>query len=199
MCRLAARSAKSRRRGEVQHQPRAGAGEIADGVERVVVLVDPCVLADREAERLVADLGQRPTFLRRDEVAVLVEHVVGGQQGLGLRDAAGSPLEEDGRVRELLAASARDRERRAERDGDVARGRGQGVELGQLIAYEAVPFEQVERRVACQGEFGQDDQLGAEPRCALRRLLDQAPISGKVADRGVHLGKSDLHGCPGSA
>lgn len=97
----------------------------------------------------------------RREVAVLVEDVVGRQQALerpadGL--AAGT---ERGGVPERLARVGRVRVGAADEEREaVVRERGDPVEGVALGGDERLPGEQVPGRVARDGEFGEDGEVG---------------------------------------
>ena len=126
------------------------------GVERALpeLFVVPGVLADGDGEALVAG-GEQVLVVGGDEVAVLVEDVVGGQQGLGLAEDDFAAAEDGGGVGGALAGGLVRASDVAGEDGDGEVG-GFGGELldGLLGAQEeAGLFDQVARRVAGDGEF----------------------------------------------
>ena len=80
-------------------------------------------------------------------------------------------------------------------DGDRERG-GFGGESRELLfgAFEERwLLDQVARRVAGDGEFGEDDEVGAAAGCFARRTDHALGIPFEIADRGIDLPKSDPH------
>jgi hypothetical protein len=76
-------------------------------------------------------------------------------------------------------------------------GRGGPVgDLGQGMlgtVKEGVFFEKVSGRVAAQGEFGKEDQVGARLLRAGGEFEDRARVPGKVPNGWIDLSQRDLH------
>jgi hypothetical protein len=156
--------------------------------------VYPDVFADGQAERRAA-LAQRGglALRRRLEPALLVEDVVGGQQGLGAHRPARAAREQHRRVHQPLRPGALRREHRAERDRDARRGGRQLLQLAELVLHEPLALEQVHRRIAGEDHLRQDHQVRLLAGRLGGRLLDQLPVAAEVADGGIHLGQRDAH------
>jgi hypothetical protein len=155
-------------------------------------LVVPGVLADGQAQAppLELDGGVVGGGL---EMPVLVEDVVGGQQGLGPAGDDLAPVEEDGPVDDGASRAGRVGLHAADDEArlfDPAGGGGQGLPVG---AQEVGLFEEVARRVAAQGELRGQHEVG--PRRPRLGVGGPHPgdVPGHVADDGVDLGERDLH------
>ena len=70
---------------------------------------------------------------------------------------------------------------------------GQAFEMLLDALEEAFLLEQVARRVAGDGEFGEDDDVGARFSRAAGEGLDFAGVAVQVADGGIDLCERDLH------
>ena len=138
-----------RRGRQVDEQRRPGEREVGRRRARL-----PDVLADRETDERVAELEQEE-LPSGGEVPVLVEHAVVRQEVLAV-DALDLALGADeGRVREVAV------ERRGSDERDRLRGRARDL-VDRLArgADEPGAQEEILRRVAGDGELGQDDDVG---------------------------------------
>ncbi len=178
-----------RRRREVEDELRAAPGQHTDRIAAVADLGAPCVLADREPQR-----GDGTGCLGREEVALLVEDVVGGEQGLGLLGGATAAAEQDRGVRQVLAVPWLHGQHGTQGDVDLARERQQRIQRAQLVADEALALEQVHRWIAREAQLGSHAELRARREGAAGRLLHQVSIAGEVTHRGVDLRDADPHG-----
>ena len=129
------------------------------------------------------------------EVTRFVEDVVGGQQHFVL-------LENDAAVR----PEARRRSRRlagwdvgargvADQDGQRRFLR----ETGDLVAIafeEAGAFEQIQREIAADAEFGKDGEIGAAVFGFAGHVENARGIAGEVADGGIELARAIFMGSP---
>ncbi len=191
------------RGGDVHDEGGAGPGELRDripGIARPVPepLVVPDVLADREAEPdprrgRVGEGGA----VRREEVARLVEDVVGGQERLAADRCQPPSVEERHRVVDARRRGARRRLGEPEGDRDPAGPVRRPGELGQRpggAVEELGEVEQVAGRVAAQRELGEDDQGRARRARLGRGVADPPRVPVEVADGGVDLRERDASG-----
>ena len=171
-----------RRRGDVRQQLRAGEREV--GRRRPGL---PHVLADGRADERLAEPEEEEVVPRR-EVAVLVEHAVVRQEALAVHGADGAVGEDEARVGEVavVVRGADERDDVAALDGDPLHGL-----LGR--AHEPGPQEQVLRRVAGDGELGEEDEVGALVACLGEAPDDPVAVPVEVADDGVDLGEREPH------
>ena len=181
-----------------QHQRRAGARLLGDRVARVGaggigVRLPPDVLADGQPQPLA---GERhgPAGGGGLEVARLVEHVVGGQQALGLRADHGAAGKQRGDVVQRLAhtgavgsdVACHHAEPRRQQPAQPI----DGVEVGR---HERPVVQQVHRRVAADRQLRADHQRGAADSRRPRGVNDAVDVAGEVADGRVDLGQGDPH------
>ena len=177
----------------VQHQVAFLRGEL---LERHLAAVEPAgadhrvrpdVLADRDADphAVIHDDGGRGGGL---EVAVLVKDVVGGQEALAGGGGNLAPVAEGGGVVERAALAGRVELDRADERRHVAHGSGDLGERLDDVGYEAALEQQVARRVATDGEFGKDHELGPLRDEGRVRFGDATAVAGEVANDRVKLG-----------
>ena len=182
---------------EGDDQRRAFVGELLHGVDGVVqpgrgLALPPDVLADRDAHALAAERAHPPRGGGL-EVARLVEHVVGRQQGLGLGEDHPSPA-----TMEAAFTS-----RRPARPGcgrrsrpPVPRPRGGALQLPQALEVrldERVVLEQVHRGIAAQAQLGEHREIAAFLPGAPGEGEDLRAVAREVADGGVDLAEGDAH------
>ena len=183
---------------EVEQQGCAIGGECGGGIGAVTsfrpeILVVPDILADGDTEALVA-VGNDKVIGRRFEIAILVEYIVGREQGLVADCSNGAVVEECGGIGDVTSGACRVF---SDEPNQHAHGTGGGGEAlkGEGILSNEFPFQhEVARRVAGEGEFREDHEIGAGIHSALVSGEDAAFIAGDIADRGVDLGESDAHG-----
>ena len=171
-----------RRRGDVHDQLRSGEREIGRGRARL-----PHVLADRHADQRVAVLEEIEAVARR-EVAELVEDAVVRQEALPHERLHLAARADGSGVVEVAIEM-----RRADDGDDPARGAGDLLERLLGRAHEAGAQQQVLRRVAGDGELGEEDEIRRTPLRLLEPVEDQRAVAGEVADDGVDLGERDPH------
>ncbi len=134
-------------------------------------------------------------MLGGDEIAVLVEDVVSGEEGFGLAEddlAAAQHGDGIGSAFSGVPVGAADV---AGHDGN-GEVRGVGGELLDSmlgVREEAGLFDQVAGRVAGDGEFGKDDEVGAARGGVAGEAGHEGAVAGQVADRGVDLAQGDAH------
>lgn len=173
-------------------------GCVVDGVGAVagfegLVVAGPEVFADGEQEALAAE-GDGGDLVAGQEVAGLVEDVVGGEQDLVVAGDDGAILEQECSVLELaFAVRMRHRKTNEERGSGDGRGSEEGERFGDG-RMESGPLEEVSGRVAGEREFGCDDEVvGGMPRL-LKRSEDESGVSGEVTDPRIELRCEDLQG-----
>ena len=132
--------------------------------------------------------------MKRLEVAILVEHVVGRQQRLAeeLRDAPA--VDERRAVEERPSFVGRIRlgnadEHRRHPDG-IARQRLQHF---AALADERGAEKEVARQIADERELRRHREIGAGVRRFAQRVHDQRPVALEIANRRVDLQQGDLH------
>ncbi len=163
------------RGGDVDDERRAGVDEFVDGIVPVTTLgpeigVVPDVLADGQRDFLSRDFDWG-NFLRRIEVTVLVEDVVGRQERLHHAMDDLSVLEDGGGVAQAAPGPERIAVDVASNERNVAYRQGEQVEAFEAARKEIVAQEQVAGRVAAE------KKLGARGRVPLlcRRPRDRPP------------------------
>ncbi len=165
-------------------------------------LLPPDVLADRDADAAAAEL-EYPPLAGGLEVARLVEDVVGGEEGLGLGEDEGPARDHGDRADEGPALPRAVPVDVAHRDRDLGRELAlEAAQGGEAALDEGVLVEEVHRRIAAEGELGEDDELGAAAGLAVgpdrvarapREGEDALPVAVEIADDGVHLREGDEH------
>ena len=106
-------------------------GEVAHRIAGIRDLSAPGVLTDGETEKgAVAPHRDRLAPIGRDEVAVLVEDVVGRQKALRLGGRLFAAAQQDCRVGEMLGPRRFHRDHRAQGQVDPSRDLGQLLEFG---------------------------------------------------------------------
>jgi len=149
--------------------------------------VRPDVLANGDTEALPRELdhGRRGGGL---EVAVLVEHIVGGQEAFPGDHGDAAAVAEGGRVVERPAAAGGVELDRADERGHLNDGGGDVAERFGGVGHKAPLEEQIARRVTADDQFGEDHDLGALRDQPGVGLQNAAAVAGKIADNGVKLG-----------
>jgi hypothetical protein len=152
------------------------------------LLVVPGVFADGERDLAVVQ-EQEGLRLGRDEIARLVEHVVGGQQHFGLTKQNVAARQHGGAVGSALTCG---RFGGADVAGDHAKRQsgGLGRQTFQLAAgslHKRGLLDQIARRITCDRKFRENHHLRAG-RGGFARGADHAVhVAGQVADSGVDL------------
>src|SRR5581483_1884624 len=118
----------------------------------------------------------------------LVEGAVVGQEALLHERLQLAPAADGARVVEVAVEM-----RRADEERDAVRCARDLLERALGGSEEARPEEEVLRRVAGDGELGEDDDLGAGVLRGLEPVEDERAVSVQVADRGVDLGEREPH------
>ena len=127
------------------------------------------------------------------EVAILVEHVVRGQQGLHPRREDFSAFEQRDAIgcfpagRPGVLPHATDQQ-----TCPAGRGR-QPLEQLEVPVDEPALEQQITRGIARRGEFGANHHLNPRLDAAPIRGEDSDLVAGKVTDGRVDLGESDSH------
>ena len=187
-------------RRDVHHQFSTTRDQVGDGVALVAgvvpeALVVPDVLADREAEPEPHRPGRRSRARRRrQEVAGLVEDVVGGEQRFPPHRCDPAILQQRHRVVEAGGRCAGRALREAEGHPDPARPPGRSPQLldrGGAAGHELGHVEEVARRVARDGQLREGNQVGPRVPGPPGDLADLARIAVEVPDGGVDLGQGD--------
>jgi hypothetical protein len=182
-----------RARGIEQHR-HTRARELGHRIDVVAHRLSPDVLAHAETQRraCVAQ-GDGLAPLRRREVALLVEDVVGREQRLGPYGNALASRQHHGGVGEAGRPGALHRNHRAQSDRHVSRRRAQRLEFAQLRLHETVALQEIHRRIAGEDHFRQHHDVRACAGRLRRRFFHEAPVAGQVSDRGIYLCQRDSH------
>ena len=78
--------------------------------------------------------------------------------------------------------------------GNPGDGGSQGIDLARTGGVKISTQQQILGRIAAQGKFGGQHQVGAEHLGATGKIEDAGGIAGEVADRGIDLGNGDFQG-----
>lgn len=156
--------------------------------------VIPDVLADGDAELLLVEAVD-VLLVAGLEVAGFVEDVVGGKEHFGL-------LEDDTAIANkgsfignglpcpvvvgIDAAGVTD-------DGGERHLRGDTIEGVVIPLDEGRTFEEVERKIAANAEFGEDGEVGAKAFGLRGKGEDARGIAFKITHGGIELGESYFH------
>jgi hypothetical protein len=136
--------------------------------------------------------------LTRREPAVLVEHVVGGQQALvviALEMAA--PADGD-RVGEPPPATLHaTRQTKQQQQVGMATGQFRGRALARLG--HPLPQHQIARRIAEQRHLRRQQHGGARGPRVVRRRVDACEVALHISNGQVKLGRRDAHGTDATA
>ena len=132
--------------------------------------------------------------VKRLEVAILVEDVVGGQERLPEAQVDAAASQQRGTVEEGASLIRRIRfgeadEHRRQIAG-VARERFESL---PALPHEARAEEKVARQIPDQRELRCGGEIGAAIRGLPKGIENAASVTGKIADRRVHLEQRDLH------
>jgi hypothetical protein len=193
---------------EVHHQRGPAGDELANWVALVAralpeALVVPDVLADGEPEPEPEALGRGSGAPRGgQEVARLVEDVVGRQEGLPAHRGHATSLDERHGVVEPGGRSPGGPLREAHREGHAPGpgGRLRQVAERRLAAVEELgEIEEVARRVAAERELREHHQRRPGGARALYPVADLGCVPVEVPDGGVDLGEGDPAGRHGRA
>jgi hypothetical protein len=168
--------------GHVDEQPGPAAGRLPGGAAG-----DPDVLANGDGDQGARDLQQQGVFAR-DEISFFVEHAVVGEVALAVEGSHAPAVEEGGGIGDL----ARPAGRRPDQAGDV-RGDARGKIFQGFLGRPEEPRDQKEvfRRITRQGEFGENDEVGAGVFRSPDVFGDADRVAGQVADRRIDLGESE--------
>ena len=193
-----------RRCRHVQDHADAGGRELIDRIVMVAaplpeVAIVPDVLADADPDPRAGDVEELRAVVRL-EVAVLVEDVVGGQQGFpeSLIDAA--VAQQHGAVEQGPSFVRRIRFRQTdEHRREIGRVARQRLERLPAPLHETPAQEQVSREVADERELGRGGEIGAGRGGGPERVENQPRVAREIADGRVHLQQRDLHAGPEGA
>ena len=188
--------------GEVNEEFGAGldaSGDRIGGVDppAVELAVVPEVFADGDADadgRSAEGDGEYQRVLAGVEVSGFVKDVVGRQQGLGVGSFDLSVTAQRGGVENSLAGRGGIGPDVSHEGGDaVARG-GDALD-GLHVGFDEFAVEdEVFGRIADDGQFRGDQQIGAGVAGAVQRLRDEPRVAFHVTDDRVELCQRDLHG-----
>ena len=173
--------------------------------ERFVV---PGVFADGDGQANAVQLNHL-LGLGWQEIALLIENVIEGQEPLVLFEKQLAPVEQysgveggppphrrrpvAGETGFSVIAPRRQRNACQHGRGQLARSEGQFVYSGTAAGKEALLLKKVGGRIAADGELGED----GEARTLLRRSAadsdDSFEISGEISNCRIDLGQRDLH------
>ena len=186
-----------RRRGNIQEQARARFHQIHNRISLVVgdaavILVVPNVLADRQAQLVPAEFGNR-VGVGWLEITVLVEHVVRRQESLEAARDNPSAVNERGGIEVVLAGPLRVDVHVADEQGRVPDTARQLFERVQVVVDEAPFGEQIARWVTRDGHLGRDDERRPRPDSASVELENLGAVASQVANSGIDLGQCNLH------
>ncbi len=168
MCRVERRSGD----GNDERGPRVQ--ELGHGIHRVAkpgrgLRLPPDVLADGDSQPLTGE-GDYAALHGRLEPAGLVEHVVRGQQGLGLGVQDGSVRNQRRDVEQSLAGAGAVPVHVPHDDPDAAWGAGlDGTKRLEVILHEPLVLQQVHRRVAAEAQLGEHRRARSRPPGPSRR------------------------------
>ena len=147
----------------------------------------PGVLADRQAEAGAGDLDGHAAGAGHERPA-LVEHPVVRQLALRVASRDRAAAQHRGGVVHACGGAVDEPD-----DHVAAAGRrsGERIDRRERVVDERMPQDEVLRRVAGDGQFGEDDRVGALGRRARRRIGDALGVAVEVADGGVQLAERD--------
>ena len=175
------------------------AHEFVDGIDGVEArgpegLVVPGVFADGEGDAFAAEAEWLLAFGGR-EVALLVEDIVEGQEHLRLGELDLAVAQERGGISDALAASVLCGSDEAGDDGDGQRGGCGGDFLHGFSGAgdEGGFFEEIGGRIAADGEFGEDDEIGVGCGGLVGEIHDFGGVAVEIPDGGIDLCQRDLH------
>ena len=188
-----------RGRGQIDDGLRTRADQFFDRVVMVPatlpeVAVVPDVFADADPEAMTSQL-ENLRAVERFEVPILVEDVVGREQGLAeaLHDPSvaeeGRGVEQRSAFLGLIGLGEAD-----ERRGAAFQLRAKRLQSIPASRDKAGAEEQVARQVAYQRELRRHRQVGASGRRLAHRVGDQRGVAVQIADGRVDLQKGDFHG-----
>ena len=187
------------RGGDVQDERGPLLHQLFDGIDVIEPIlpeafVVPRIFANRERGRLPIDVAKALPRGGR-EVALLVEHVVVGQQHLRLHKLHAPLTDQRGGIPHVLPCPRFSR-------GDVSGDHCDGIirrgprNLAQSLAAarnEGRFLQQIGRRIAADGQLRKQHQAGATLLCPPRKCEDFCGISAEIADGGIDLSERDLH------
>ena len=157
------------------------------------VVAGPEVFADGEQECSAAKADGCES-VSGQEVSGLIEDVIGGQQELVVSGEQSSVFDEECCVLVLVGSALVGEREPDEESRPTACGAGECEErLGdRLVKSGAV--EEIAWRVACEREFGGDDEVGAGGAGEVEGREDAVGVVGKVSDPRIELRCEDLQG-----
>ena len=170
-------------------------------VERVVpvagsergVVAGPEVFADRENECSAAEADGSES-LSRQEVSGLIEDIVGGEEEFVVSGEDAAVVDEERGILQLVRSGLVGKGKTDEEGWAPDRSAGEGEEcLGDRLV-ESGPVEEVAWRIACECEFGGDNEVDAGGARDVERSEDAVGVSGEVSDSGIELRCEDLQG-----
>ena len=186
--------------GDVEDERSPGAHQLFDRVDGIEAagpeaLIVPGIFADGEGQALVSQAVQ-VLDLCGSKIALLVEDVVEGQKPFGLDELHHPIAQQRSRIGYLLARSRG-------RCGDVAADDGQWVAAGRCGGnlrdglrgprHKGWLIQKIGRRVTANCQLREHDNVRLGCGSLPGELDDFLRISLKIPNRGVDLGKSDLH------
>ncbi len=166
---------------EIDQQLRAGLGRPRHRPRQ------PDILADGHADPHPGHRHHR-RGLARHEVALLVEHAVIRQPLLVIRRPHRAAVQHHGGV----AQAFRRRQGAADNGGDAPNPVAQPLQRGLHLGDEAGTQQQILRRIAGDGEFREDDQIGPQAVAGFGGGGDNlVGIALNIADQEIELGHDD--------
>ena len=189
-------STVERRGREVDDRLRAFAGQHLDRVVVVAaalpeVAVVPDVLADADAE-LPAVEFEHSGLGGGLEIPVLVENVVGGQEGFVKGLAHGAAAQQHGAVEQGPSHFGGVRRRDSDQHRrSILQFPGDAAQLLAALAHEAAAHQEIARQIAHQRELRGDDEIGALLARAFHAVDNEGGIAADIAGRRIDLQKCD--------
>lgn len=157
------------------------------------VVAGPEVFADGEEESPTAEVDGCEG-VSRQEVSGLIEDVIGGQEELVVSGEQSSVFDEERCVLALVGSGLVGEREPNEERRPAACGAGEGEQsLGDRLVKPGT-VEEIARRVACECEFGGDDEVGARGAGEVERREDAIGVVGEVCDPRIELRCEDLQG-----
>jgi hypothetical protein len=181
-----------RRGGEIDDGLRAGFGEDFDGVLVIAaalpeVTIVPDIFADADPQAAALQVEDLRT-VGGLEVAVFVEDIVGGQEGLVIGMADRAILHENGTVEErpshVGGIEGGDADQHGRASGEFG---GDALELLRATLDEATAHQKIARQVSHEGQFGRDHEVGAECLRLFNAAHDERGITANIAGGRISL------------
>jgi hypothetical protein len=158
-----------------------------------VIAIVPDVLADADAEPPAADV-EHLRAVKRLEVAILVEDVVGGEQRLAEARIDAAAAQQRGAVEQRPPFVGRVRFRKADEHRRKAGGLAREIAEHVPAAADKVAVEQqIARQIADQRQLGRDRQRRVGLAGDSERVQNKVRVACEIADGRVYLKERDFH------